>query len=185
MASSEWSDHGGVDVCIIGGGLAGLTALDHLAASHRCVLLEASAQLGGRLRSRDFCGRRVEEGANWVQGLGANPIWSRAQACGLRGHLDDEAGTVFLLKGPEGPVDVTEEAMGRMEAFEHAQERVEDGEAGKATPDLSLAEALAQHGWPPASGAVDAAVEFWMVDFEYLGDQNMNPKTGVMYPLRL
>eukprot|EP00439_Symbiodinium_sp_Y106_P069158 s1229_g11.t2 len=169
MADSAWSDDMAVDVCIIGGGLAGLTALEHLAATHRCVLLEASARLGGRLRSRDFCGRKLEEGANWVQGLGKNPIWTRARECNLQGHAeDDEAATVCLFRGSEGPVDVTKETGERMEVLESAQESVEDSQAGKGSqPDLSLADALAQQGWPPAATAIDMAVEFLLVDFEY------------------
>ncbi|CAE7917845.1 DNAH3, partial [Symbiodinium sp. KB8] len=171
MADSAWSDDMAdvADVCIIGGGLAGLTALEHLAAAHRCVLLEASARLGGRLRSRDFCGRKLEEGANWVQGLGKNPIWTRARECNLQGHTeDDEAATVCLLRGSEGPVDVTKETGDRMEVLESAQESVENSEAGKGSqPDLSLADALAQQGWPPAATAIDMAVEFLLVDFEY------------------
>ncbi|CAE7037068.1 MPAO1 [Symbiodinium sp. CCMP2592] len=170
MADSAWSDDADVaDVCIIGGGLAGLTALEHLAVKHRCVLLEASARLGGRLRSRDFCGRKLEEGANWVQGLGKNPIWTRAQECNLQGHAeDDEAATVCLFRGSEGPVDVTKETGERMEVLESAQESVEDSEAGKGSlPDLSLADALEKRGWPPAATAIDMAVEFMLVDFEY------------------
>ena len=32
------------------------------------VLLEPAGDLGGRIRSFEFCGRIFEEGANWVQG---------------------------------------------------------------------------------------------------------------------
>jgi polyamine oxidase len=51
--------------------------------------LESANEIGGRLKSFEFQGRRFEEGANWVTGLNNNPIWEMAQKIGLKGVMDD------------------------------------------------------------------------------------------------
>eukprot|EP00913_Durusdinium_trenchii_P020057 g18849.t2 len=140
-----------VDVCIIGAGLAALTAAER------------------RLRGRDFCGRWVEEGANWVQGLGQNPIWRRVQERGLQGRLEEDDAEVegrMQLRGlgAAGPEDLTKEALKRFKAFEEAMDRVEEGDSDGE--DLDLAHALAEGGWTPKD-AMDLAVEYVEVDFEY------------------
>ncbi|CAJ1364386.1 unnamed protein product [Effrenium voratum] len=149
-------------------GLAGLTALEQLsAAGLRCVVLDAQTGPGGRLRGRYFCGRWVEEGANWVQGLGKNPIWKRAQRCALHGRLECTDGLVFRGLGKKGPKDLTKEAQAREKVLTKANRLVEMGKAGRGRkPDLGLAQALAHRGWV-ASTVLDRALEFWLVDFEY------------------
>ena len=53
-----------VDVVVVGGGIAGLAAADHLAAAGLDVtLLEASDRLGGKIRTTAFVGRRLDVGA--------------------------------------------------------------------------------------------------------------------------
>lgn len=173
-----------VDVCVIGAGLAGLTALERLsAAGLKRILLEASSSPGGRLRGRFFCGRWVEEGANWVQGLGTNPVWQKVQ-CSLKGRyeagedtedgsenkVDSKDRVSFRGLGKAGPEDMTKEATERTKAFEKAMSLVEDeesGEGGPDGPDQDLAQALAQQGWVPASSPIDMAIEFREIDFEY------------------
>ncbi|CAK9060692.1 unnamed protein product [Durusdinium trenchii] len=152
-----------VDVCIIGAGLAALTAAERLrSAGLRCTLLEGASAPGGRLRGRDFCGRWVEEGANWVQGLGQNPIWRRVQERGLQGRLEEDDAEVegrmqLRSLGAAGPEDLTKEALKRFKAFEEAMDRVEEGDSDGE--DLDLAHALAEGGWTPKD-AMDLAVEY-------------------------
>ena len=75
---------------IIGGGLAGMKAAYTL-QKHGIdfALIETSKALGGRIKGREFAGRYIEEGANWITGTKhprsgkENPIWSLAKACGL------------------------------------------------------------------------------------------------------
>ncbi|CAL1158737.1 unnamed protein product [Cladocopium goreaui] len=131
-----------------------------------------------RLRGRFFCGRWVEEGANWVQGLGTNPVWQKVQqrSCtvktedGSENKVDSKDRVSFRGLGKAGPEDMTKEATERTKAFEKAMSLVEDeesGEGGPDGPDQDLAQALAQQGWVPASSPIDMAIEFREIDFEY------------------
>ena len=54
-------------VIVVGGGIAGLAAFRQLQVQQpniEVVLLEASPQLGGKIRTTDFLGRQIDEGAD-------------------------------------------------------------------------------------------------------------------------
>lgn len=56
------------------------------------VILEATDKIGGRIRSDNFAGVKVELGANWVEGVNGeqiNPIWPLVQEVNLRTFLSD------------------------------------------------------------------------------------------------
>eukprot|EP00933_Yihiella_yeosuensis_P070559 TRINITY_DN78675_c0_g1_i1.p1 TRINITY_DN78675_c0_g1~~TRINITY_DN78675_c0_g1_i1.p1 ORF type:complete len:520 (-),score=106.63 TRINITY_DN78675_c0_g1_i1:236-1795(-) len=174
-------DHGDVlDVCIIGAGLAGLTAAERLAkAGLKVAVVEATDRKGGRLRGREFQGRWVEEGANWVQGLRKNPIWQRVKKLKLDGRhegdesSDDEATVVRGLNKNGKPVSLTDKAESTWEKFDKCAEKVEDGKAGRGKkPDLSYGEALAAKGWKVETD-IDMAVEYMNVDFEYAEEPDL------------
>lgn len=56
-----------VDVVVIGAGLAGLAAADHLTtAGHDVVVLEGRDRVGGRLHTTEVAGVKVDAGATWV-----------------------------------------------------------------------------------------------------------------------
>ena len=74
-----------VDVIIIGAGMAGIQAAATLRAQDPTltyVLLESTNRVGGRVRSVDFGGVKVEDGANWILDFADNPMWAMAQAVG-------------------------------------------------------------------------------------------------------
>ena len=66
--------------------------------------MEISDYLGGRVKKLDFCGKIVEEGAQWLHGLerkkpkGINPIWKLAKKVKLGGFLDDDEGDHDICK---------------------------------------------------------------------------------------
>lgn len=56
------------------------------------LILEASDQIGGRIRKEDFGGVSVELGAGWIAGVGgkeSNPVWELANETGLRTCFSD------------------------------------------------------------------------------------------------
>lgn len=117
------------------------------------------------MRSVEFAGRVIEEGANWVQGLQGNPIWSLARKVGLKGTGGTQSATDCVCVLDAG-VDVSIEAAKRFEAFDDAFESVENGDDGFPDQDIDFAAALAAQGWD-ASSNIDLAVEYLRCDFEY------------------
>lgn len=76
---------GGVDVVVIGAGMAGVTAGRALAGGGATVaVVESSGRVGGRVRTvRDFAGTPVEAGAEFVHGARA-ATWTDVRQAGLR-----------------------------------------------------------------------------------------------------
>jgi monoamine oxidase len=75
-----------VDVAVIGGGAAGLTAARRLHdAGIRCLVIEARARLGGRAWTvTDASGYALDLGCGWLHSADRNPWSTIAQAQGLR-----------------------------------------------------------------------------------------------------
>lgn len=72
-------------VVIIGAGMAGLSAANHL-IKNGCddfKILEARNRIGGRIISIEMGPQKVELGANWIHGVLGNPIFELAMAHGL------------------------------------------------------------------------------------------------------
>ena len=67
----------------MGAGISGITAACTLSKKgFKVTVLEYSDYIGGRMKSFDFLGNKLEEGANWITGLGKedkiNPVWKLA-----------------------------------------------------------------------------------------------------------
>jgi polyamine oxidase len=103
-------------VIIGGAGVAGIElAYQFEKAGVPFVLLEASNILGGRVKAKKFGGFTLEAGANWVQGLGKNPVFQLVQEYGLKGlrnNFDDAI--VFDENGNlvEAPYSTDDGALG-------------------------------------------------------------------------
>lgn len=72
-------------IVIIGAGMAGLTAANKLYTTPRakqlfelCVV-EGGERIGGRIRTSEFGGDKIEMGATWIHGVGGSPIFEIAQ----------------------------------------------------------------------------------------------------------
>ncbi|XP_059318478.1 probable polyamine oxidase 5 [Lycium ferocissimum] len=72
-------------VVIIGAGMAGITAANKLYTSagskellELCVV-EGGNRIGGRIKTSEFVGSRIEMGATWIHGIGGSPVYKIAQ----------------------------------------------------------------------------------------------------------
>ncbi|KAM3344417.1 putative polyamine oxidase 5 [Capsicum galapagoense] len=72
-------------VVIIGAGMAGLTAANKLYTTagskellELCVV-EGGNRIGGRIKTSEFVGSRIEMGATWIHGIGGSPVYKIAQ----------------------------------------------------------------------------------------------------------
>ena len=84
-----------VDVLILGGGMAGITAANYLHNNGvtNFLLLEAQDYIGGRLKNLSFGGFTLSEGANWVHYVeegSDNPILELTKKLKLTGYANDE-----------------------------------------------------------------------------------------------
>ena len=84
-----------VDVLILGGGLAGITAANYLHNSgiKNFLVLEAQDYVGGRLKNLSFGGITLGEGANWVhlvEERDKNPLYVLAKRLNLTGYINNE-----------------------------------------------------------------------------------------------
>ncbi|KAI9581178.1 peroxisomal N(1)-acetyl-spermine/spermidine oxidase [Glossina fuscipes] len=72
-------------VLIIGAGVAGLSAANHLLQNgcNNFCILEARGRIGGRIVSIPMAKHKVELGANWIHGVLGNPIFEIAVQHGL------------------------------------------------------------------------------------------------------
>ena len=80
------------DVLILGAGISGLRAAESFHdAGTSFIILEQSDRIGGRIRSEEFAGATIEQGAQWILATDfnapndtKNPILLLAEQCGLQ-----------------------------------------------------------------------------------------------------
>jgi monoamine oxidase len=90
-----------VDVVVVGGGFAGVTAAREAALAGRSVvLLEARDRLGGRTWTADWDGRPIEYGGGWVHWHQPH-TWSEITRGGLAVELSDDAEEAVWYVGSE------------------------------------------------------------------------------------
>lgn len=100
MAGGEPSES--VEAAVVGAGLAGLTCARHLRdAGHSTLVLEASGQVGGRVRNHAFAdGTVVEVGGQWI-GPSQDRIRALVDELGLETFPTHDAGDTLLARGGE------------------------------------------------------------------------------------
>ena len=149
------------DVLIIGAGLAGITAAKtlHERGVTNLLVLEAHDSIGGRLRSENFGGMRVEIGSHWMFGVHdpvrprferpykKNPVLELMQACGLQsviGHLPNRV--LYNVTGPFD-MDYTVEQGFLFDKMVQDLSRYSLERKKKYLPDVSVREAFDTYGW--------------------------------------
>lgn len=139
----------GLDVIVVGAGIAGLAAAHALAAEgRRVIVLEARNRLGGRLHTEDG----FDWGAHWVHGSEGNPLGPLIRKLGLQSLFVGGDSTYtggwrdLLLMTGQGRALAPREKLESIlladdffDALEHWRSEHPDG-------DMSLGEFLALHG---------------------------------------
>lgn len=163
-----------VDVLILGGGMAGISAAKALSDNGitNFIVLEAQSVIGGRVRSRELSpGVKIEEGANWIQGAdpdqeNMHPLFQLAADCEgrLEGiHSDYCSLTVYNATG----VDISDDPVLRYDDYDNAKvAAVEMGNRREAEgdSDISVRDGLTMNGWTPVTPA-DEWVDWYNFDF--------------------
>ena len=88
-------------VLILGGGVTGVIAARtlHENGINNFLIIEARDELGGRMMDKEFGGKIIEQGPNWVQGTQtgngpANPIFTLAKKHNIKIQFNDWFGSV-------------------------------------------------------------------------------------------
>ncbi|MDN2567878.1 FAD-dependent oxidoreductase [Aquibium sp. A9E412] len=154
------------DAIVVGAGMAGLAAANHLRQAGRSVIvLEARRRIGGRILTDRSLGFPVEIGANWIHGTRDNPLTALAAAAGMRPvAFDHDALAVLHADGrPAGPAAAHAQAQDDLDA---ALARL-DGTCRRHR-DLAAGLAAALPDGPP--GATGRAVRQVLIDRELVSD---------------
>lgn len=131
------------------------------------LVVEARSELGGRVQQGRIGGLNVEFGANWIQGLGNNPVWKLAQKYGVKNRYSNWSSIDYFGAGgwesEDGP-------LGRaVEEYEEVAFTAASADAGRrkelGLPDLSMKAGLKMVGWNPLTPE-ERTAEYFSHDWE-------------------
>ena len=168
------------DVIIVGAGMSGIAAASTFYNNSitNFLILEARSEIGGRMRSTEFAGVKIELGANWIQGVDTsgsprelvNPIWELRQRCGLAGKISDYDSRIVY---GESGMDLTSTL--RDDDYDTADEstvRLSISRQAAGLPDISVRAGLSLNNWNPSSPG-DNFVDWFGFDFCFAEPPNV------------
>ena len=184
------SEHGyDADVLILGAGMAGIAAAKSLYENgvNNFMILEARDRIGGRLRSAEFGGIRVELGDQWIPGMhlpqdppkrltARNDMQKLVKRCGLGGFIPLFKSKAFHIGArvlDNKTLDNESYVFGNISA-DAQMESLWMQKQG--LPDISVRQALTDNGWIPHS-PLYKLLEWDYFNFLYLED----PDTASLY----
>ncbi|KAJ3220779.1 hypothetical protein HK099_004022 [Clydaea vesicula] len=145
-------------VLILGCGVSGISSAKVLAESkgiHDFLILESASHCGGRLKNKNWpenTSNFVEEGANWVHGIGLNnPIFKLSEKYNLT-RIEDNLvyDTIYDAKGVKvdtkffkSQFDYFKNVVSSVNALSVKREKYK-------LPDMSVRTALTLQGWQPS-----------------------------------
>ena len=146
------------DVLILGAGMAGMSAAKtlHEAGITNTIILEARDRVGGRIRSEQFGGIRVEVGANWIESVDktnsgkykTNPMWTLKQRCGLEGNFTERwQGNLIYDGNTCVPKDAMDSAGLEFVSARKATRKLGQWRKSIGLPDISVEDAFTRQGW--------------------------------------
>lgn len=172
-----------IDICIVGAGVAGLTAAASLReAGYTVTILESGTRIGGRAWTKhpeQLAGVPFDHGASWLHAAHRNPLVALARARGESVHPDAPWGSRVHVFDENGQKAAWSDYVAAESRWRYAVT------ARLAKPDCSLAEAatlVADDPWTATietwEGAIIAAAD---ADLLSLHDWHANELDGENY----
>lgn len=136
---------------IIGAGMAGLAAANHLRAhGYAATLIEARDRAGGRTATDQSLGAPIDLGAAWLHGVKDNPLAVLAQQLQLPAKTTDiYNGYIIDRQGRRVPRDVLAIGNTSYERLLHLASMWAKDQPHDVSVAEALAQLLGQHGLPP------------------------------------
>ncbi len=171
------------DVVIVGGGMAGISAASRF---NDYVLLESTNRIGGRMRSSQFSGYTIEEGANWI--TGSSVVSDLAEQYGLVTTPHDMYDMIaYDRNGAPIDINVYDESLERFRGALQDATKISEQlfEPNALVLDEGIVKLLRDVGWQPTS-QIDQAVQWSSVDWEYaVSDASIRNFEGELPSMRL
>ncbi|XP_031489443.1 polyamine oxidase 7-like isoform X3 [Nymphaea colorata] len=158
-------------VIIVGAGMSGIMAAKKLSENgvDDFLILEGSDRIGGRMHKREFGGKTVEIGANWIEGVGGlhlNPLLELAHESGLRTFFFDYSNissNYFDSNGKAIPLSEVLDITKKQEASNKFSTNLVATIRANNEEDVSVLEAHRIFGYVPET-PLEMAVDY--VDFD-------------------
>ena len=161
-------------VLIFGAGMSGVSAGRVLYDKGLTdfIILEARGEVGGRMRSTEFAGVKVELGANWIMGVDGstsgeykdNPIWALKRQSGLRAELSNPHNVVvYNSSGAQVPMSSSKYRWADISTAYKKVAELSRMRQASGEEDLTLRDALALSGWVPSTPE-DHFVDWYQYD---------------------
>ncbi|XP_046543801.1 polyamine oxidase 7-like [Haliotis rubra] len=158
-------------VLILGAGASGLAAAKTLGERNISDfrILEGSNRTGGRVKSVQFGGKTVEEGATWMIGKEGTPLWDVIQKYNVSGKKSDFDSVLIRTFNGDNATDTEgEDAWTKLESAQMTLTEIFKRFEDKKAADMSLRACLDIGGWSSRT-PVEKVVEIFDYDFEYGG----------------
>jgi polyamine oxidase len=153
-------------VLILGAGMAGVSAAKALGDNgcENVQILEGSDRIGGRAKSVNVSGYTMELGAQWIYGLGSNPVAILAQKYGLQMIEDFDTWVVRDDNGTNVTQTADDEWYNLVDILEKVKVFARKMDKN-GSPDITTQALLRKFGWTPDTN-VKQAVEVYELDTE-------------------
>lgn len=148
-------------VLIIGAGIAGIAAANALKAMGFSVtILEARNRIGGRINTASLGGQPVDLGAQWIEGINGNPIYTLCSNFGFKTVTSNyDSYSAYDIDGSRFSSTKANSLYSQVVSALDATETISSNLVRSGSPDISLQAGLNQAGLG-SIGSTDADKRF-------------------------